>query len=93
MCAWEEQHSISPRLTPLCSYTPDGQLLPPAKSVKASPSTCAERVTNIITASNSLTDHFKQRPFSVCLHSDMDGAVDNVKAVRAAIDALNQRTS
>lgn len=71
------------------SYTPEGQLLPPAKSKKASPQDCANRVKNIASSSDPEAGPLKNRSYSVCLHSDMDGAVANVKAVRATIDSLN----
>jgi lactam utilization protein B len=75
---------------PAPSYTPEGQLLPPAKSKKATPADCADRVKRIFTSSDPLTAHFKERNFSICLHSDMEGAVENVKAVKAMIDSLNE---
>jgi lactam utilization protein B len=64
-------------------------LLPPAKSKKATPSQCAERVTNLSTSSDIQAEVLKGKSYSVCLHSDMEGALDNVKAVRTAIDNLN----
>ncbi|UZJ53994.1 hypothetical protein CBS101457_003314 [Exobasidium rhododendri] len=75
-------------------YTAEGQLLPPSKSKKATPTECAERVKHVLTDSDPLTAHFKERKyFSVCLHSDMEGAEENVRAVRAMIDTLNKETA
>lgn len=33
---------------------------------------------------------FSGTPFTVCLHSDIPGALDNVKAARVAIDEINR---
>lgn len=81
-------------------YTPDGKLIPPAKSKSMTPDDCAERVRMVVEqdrlpaqGSDKPTSAFNMqgRPFSVCCHSDMHGATENVAAVRRMIDQLNAK--
>ncbi|EJD47350.1 LamB/YcsF family protein [Auricularia subglabra TFB-10046 SS5] len=64
-----------------------------------SPGECAERVRRIAEedtnyaqgSSDDVKMGLQGRPFSVCIHSDMKTAVENVQAVRKVIDQLNAR--
>ena len=60
---------------------------------------CAERVRRIAEedynyaqgSSEGIKMNLGDRPFSVCCHSDMKTAVENVAAVRKTIDNLNDK--
>lgn len=79
-------------------YTPDGKLVPVAKSKKVTPEIIYDRITKC-----ALTDErehngggafkvgFAGQPFSICLHSDMPTALENAKAGRKAVDAANAK--
>lgn len=87
-----------------CEYTSGGDLVSPTKSKPISPQECAERVRVVAHEGRNYAQGGSQeqasvdmkldgRRFSVCLHSDLPGAVDNVKAVREMIDRLNRRAA
>lgn len=79
-------------------YTPEGALVPVAKSKMATPELIYERITKC--AESDDRDHnqggsfkvgFSGRPFSICLHSDMPTALENAKAGRKAVDEANTK--
>ncbi|OCT54275.1 Lactam utilization protein lamB [Cladophialophora carrionii] len=80
------------------NYDAEGTLLPVSKSKMATPEDCANRLTSI-----ALEDRVEDidgivrkvglngEPFGICLHSDMPTVLDNVKAVRKAVDEANAK--
>ncbi|RSL97959.1 hypothetical protein CEP52_010629 [Fusarium oligoseptatum] len=78
-------------------YSPEGKLLPFAKSRVATPELCSERA---IAATRTDTGKdingkqfsygFGKKPFSICLHSDAPTVLENARAVRKAIDEANR---
>lgn len=79
-------------------YTPEGALVPVAKSVFATPELIYDRITRC--AETDERDHnrrgffkagFAGQPFSICLHSDMPTALNNAKAARKAVDEANAK--
>ncbi|EJD49032.1 LamB/YcsF [Auricularia subglabra TFB-10046 SS5] len=80
-------------------YDANGKLLPVAQSKTMSPGECAERVRRIAEedtnyaqgSSDGVKMGLQGRPFSVCIHSDIKTAVENVQAVRKVIDQLNAK--
>jgi UPF0271 protein len=81
-------------------YSPEGALIPVAKSKPSTPELCASRV-----ASMAATDEtkdidggtiklgFNGRPFSVCIHSDMPTALQNAQGARRAVDKANKKAN
>jgi len=79
-------------------YTPDGKLVPVAKSQAVTPELIEKRI--VAAAEKDERDHneggslklgFNGAPFSICLHSDMPTALENAKVGRKAIDAANKK--
>lgn len=79
-------------------YTPDGALVPVAKSKMATPELISERIKRC--AETDERDHnqdgmfkvgFGGGAFSICLHSDMPTALGNAKAGRKAVDEANAK--
>jgi lactam utilization protein B len=77
-------------------YNKEGGLVPVAKSKQATPEIIYNRVQEC--ALKDERDHneggvlrigFAGQPFSICLHSDMPTALENVKAARKAVDEAN----
>ena len=77
-------------------YNKEGGLVPVAKSKQATPEIIYNRVQEC--ALRDERDHneggvlkigFDGQPFSICLHSDMPTALENVKAARKAVDEAN----
>lgn len=78
-------------------YSPEGALLPVAKSKPATPELCASRIRRMTKTDetadingNIIKLGFNGRPFSVCIHSDMPTALSNVQGVREAVDEANR---
>ncbi|KAL2406541.1 Lactam utilization protein lamB [Exophiala dermatitidis] len=77
-------------------YDRQGRLLPVAKSQKATAELVYDRVksgglhdTTKDNEGNELVLGFQGNPFSICIHSDMPTALDNARAARKAVDAVN----
>ncbi|KAK5320500.1 hypothetical protein LTR93_006712 [Exophiala xenobiotica] len=78
-------------------YSPKAELLPVSKSKPATPDLCASRV-QMMAGKDQTKDvngdlialGFNGRPFSVCIHSDMPGALDNARKTRQAVDEANR---
>jgi lactam utilization protein B len=77
-------------------YNKEGGLVPVAKSKQVTPEIIYNRVQEC--ALKDERDHneggvlkigFAGQPFSICLHSDMPTALENVKAARKAVDEAN----
>jgi UPF0271 protein len=77
-------------------YNKEGGLVPVAKSKQVTPEIIYNRVMEC--ALKDERDHneggilkigFAGQPFSICLHSDMPTALENVKAARKAVDEAN----
>lgn len=78
-------------------WSTEGSLVHPSKSRKKSPKEifhsvhkCAKkaRVTSI--EDDDVKLGFDGLPFSLCLHSDMPGALENIKLARDAINLVNK---
>ncbi|KAL2414727.1 Lactam utilization protein lamB [Exophiala dermatitidis] len=80
------------------NYDANSMLLPAAKCKIATPEDCYNRLISIglegcvedIDGIKRKLD-FNGKPFGLCLHSDMPGVLDNVKAVRKAVDKVNEK--
>ncbi|CAO1622272.1 unnamed protein product [Parajaminaea phylloscopi] len=80
-------------------YTPEGALIPPAKSKHIDPAESAARAVSpflegTILAQSSSTPAsmpLKGRPYSICLHSDLPHAVERLKEVRKKVDEINAK--
>jgi lactam utilization protein B len=77
-------------------YNKEGGLVPVSKSKQVTPEIIYHRVQEC--ALKDERDHneggvlkigFAGQPFSICLHSDMPTALENVKAARMAVDEAN----
>jgi UPF0271 protein len=77
-------------------YNKEGGLVPVSKSKQVTPEIIYNRVQEC--ALKDERDHneggvlkigFAGQPFSICLHSDMPTALENVKAARMAVDEAN----
>ncbi|CCH47069.1 hypothetical protein BN7_6678 [Wickerhamomyces ciferrii] len=80
-----------------CDYDSKGGLVPPAKSRLKTPEIIHDSIyeaglkDQITDQNDDLIDlHFDGNPISVCLHSDMTTALENIKKAREAIDKLNK---
>lgn len=79
-------------------YSAEGTLVPPAKSQVATPELCGQRAHNAMSQDKGLnqdgktfTFGFGDKPFSICMHSDMPTVLDNTLAVRKAVDEMNKK--
>lgn len=79
-------------------YSKEGKLIPVAKSQTVNGDIIYDRITSIgMTGKrtdadgNELDLGFKDKPFSICLHSDMPTALANVIAGRKAVDEVNTK--
>lgn len=79
-------------------YSPQGALVPVAKSKTATPEMIYDRVIGC--ALKDERDHnengtfkvgFEGKPFSICIHSDMPTALDNARAARKAVGEANAK--
>ncbi|CZR61399.1 related to lactam utilization protein LamB [Phialocephala subalpina] len=77
-------------------YDLQGKLVPVAKSKKATPDMIYQRILEC--ALKDERDHneggvfrigFDGQPFSICIHSDMPSALENVRMARKAVDEAN----
>ncbi|KAF4910868.1 Lactam utilization protein lamB [Colletotrichum fructicola] len=71
-------------------YSPEGALLPVAKSQPATPERCYERAKRAMVTDSGADSEgtefsfgFKGKAFSICIHSDMSTVMENVKGVRS----------
>ncbi|KAJ9637413.1 hypothetical protein H2204_004837 [Knufia peltigerae] len=78
-------------------YSAKGELLPVSKSKPTTPEICASRFRLMAEQDqtrdiddNLITLGFNGKPFSVCLHSDMPGALENARKVRQVVDEVNR---
>lgn len=78
-------------------WSPEGNLVPPAGSRPKTPDSIYSQIemagnmdTCIDSEGNPLPLGFSGAPFSVCLHSDMPTALENVRMARKAIDRINE---
>lgn len=78
-------------------YSPEGALLPVAKSQPATPERCYERAKRAMVTDSGADSEgtefsfgFKGKAFSICIHSDMLTVMENVKGVRKAVDEANK---
>lgn len=79
-------------------YTKEGEMISVAKSKPATSEGIQEKITLVVNEDNTLDVDgnklklgFDGSPFSICLHSDMPTALDNVKAARKAVNELNRK--
>jgi LamB/YcsF family len=77
-------------------YNKEGGLVPVAKSKQATPEISFNRVQECAlkdkrdrNEAGVLKIGFARQPFSICLHSDMPTALEDVKAARKAVDEVN----
>ncbi|KAI0163655.1 hypothetical protein BJ166DRAFT_298192 [Pestalotiopsis sp. NC0098] len=77
-------------------YTKDKKLVPIALIKMASPEDIYNRIMSIGSTDSTIDQQgeklvlgFGEEPFTVCIHSDMPTALENVKACRKGIDELN----
>lgn len=74
-------------------YDADGCLVPVAKSTPATPDLIRQRVLDFATkdevtcaAGSVVSLGFASKSFSICIHSDLSGALSNAAAARDAVD-------
>jgi UPF0271 protein len=79
-------------------YSPEEKLVSVQQSKMATPELIYERIKRVAEA--DLRDHnaggefkvgFNGGPFSICCHSDMATALENIKAARKAVDEANAK--
>lgn len=77
-------------------WSPEGNLIPPARSRLKTPKDIYDSIYKCGTTDtcedingDDLGMGFVCSPFTVCLHSDMPTALDNIKMARIAIDKVN----
>ncbi|KAI1097208.1 LamB/YcsF [Jackrogersella minutella] len=75
------------------NYNDEGQLVPVAESVPATPELISERIRmfaskgQVKSKSGDVVDiPVDRQGFSICIHSDLPGALENAAAARAAVD-------
>ncbi|OAA55136.1 Glycoside hydrolase/deacetylase, beta/alpha-barrel [Cordyceps fumosorosea ARSEF 2679] len=78
-------------------YEPEGGLVPRARSREVTPALCYERAaeatargTAKATDGREVDLGLKGGAFSICLHSDVQGVLENAKLVRKAVDEANK---
>ncbi|KAH6980640.1 LamB/YcsF family protein [Ilyonectria sp. MPI-CAGE-AT-0026] len=78
-------------------YSPDGNLMPVSQSKPATSDLCYERARSaMLTDTGKDVDGvdfdfgFGNKPFSICIHSDMPTVLNNIKGVRQAVDEANK---
>ncbi|WVQ77235.1 hypothetical protein IAR50_006918 [Cryptococcus sp. DSM 104548] len=78
-------------------YDPSGKLLSVAESRKPTEAGIREKVERVLKMqetldidNNPLKLPFLERGFTICLHSDMPTALDNVRATRKAVDEFSK---
>ncbi|KAF9696571.1 hypothetical protein EKO04_005161 [Ascochyta lentis] len=83
---------LIPEFFPDIDYDGDGNLVSVTKSTAVDGKLIDRRIRNfalrgeVLTSENSTRSlGFHKRPFSICLHSDLPGALDNVIAAKTAV--------
>lgn len=78
-------------------WSSEGRLVHPSKSTKKLPQDiydsvykCGKEDSFTSIEGNEIKLGFKGIPFSLCLHSDMPGALQNIKVAREAINLVNK---
>ncbi|OTA53225.1 LamB/YcsF [Hypoxylon sp. EC38] len=91
---------LIPEFYPDIDYNDEGQLVPVAESIPVTPDLIKERIHLFAdkgqakTKAGSLVDiPVDRQGFSICIHSDLPGAVANATAARAAITAEQEKVS
>ncbi|BFZ62817.1 hypothetical protein YB2330_003927 [Saitoella coloradoensis] len=79
---WDKQHNLVP-VAKSHPATPEG--------IKKKVTMCSETGKTIDIDGDDLDMGFQGKPFTICLHSDMPTALQNVKAAREAVDAANAK--
>lgn len=78
-------------------YSPEGNLIPVSQSQTATPELCYKRALNATLhdtgrdiIGNGFKFEFRNKPFSICLHSDAPTVLENGREVRRAVDDANR---
>ncbi|KAM3479982.1 hypothetical protein MY8738_005185 [Beauveria namnaoensis] len=75
-------------------YSKEGKLVPRAQSRAVTPEMCGERAVEAARTgtwnNGEVGLGVNGRIFSICIHSDVPGALDNAKAVRRAVHEVNK---
>lgn len=78
-------------------YDEEGKLVPVAESVPVTPDLIAERIRTFASTGQTRTKvgnmvniPIDKQGFSICIHSDMPGALENAAAARAAVKGIQE---
>ncbi|KAK7751559.1 hypothetical protein SLS62_006509 [Diatrype stigma] len=88
---------LIPELYVDIDYDADGRLVPVAKSAPATPDSIRRRVLDFAakdevtcSAGSVVNLGFASKSFSICIHSDLSGALNNATAARDAVEQIKK---
>ncbi|KXJ89490.1 hypothetical protein Micbo1qcDRAFT_150030 [Microdochium bolleyi] len=82
------------------NYSPEGTIVPVKPGEQITPDMCYERARSAALEDRGIDVNgdafrygFGERPFSICLHSDMPAVLENARRTREAVDQANKARS